>query len=138
MGIKLTMLAATGSDKMSGELIGTVVITGLIVVFVALILLVLCVSLFGKLFEYINKRKDINKNTTSKTEETTVNDKTDIAPVVEDGISDEVVAVITAAIASLNTNSKGITYSLKSIKRSNNSSRRAWANAGIIENSRPF
>lgn len=138
MGIKLTMLATEVSGKMSGEFIGTVVFTGLVVVFVALLLLVWCVSLFGKIFDYINKPKDKKQKFDSKPEETTVIENTEVIPAVEEGINDEVVAVITAAVAALNSNANGITYSLKSIKKADNFSRKAWANAGIMENSRPF
>lgn len=138
MVIKLSMLAAQASEKMSSELVGTVVFTGLVVVFVALILLVLCVSLFGKIFDYINKPKDKKQKLDSEPKKAIVNNDAPVAPAVEDGINDEVVAVITAAVAALNSNAKGVTYSLKSIKKADNFSRRAWANAGIMENSRPF
>ena len=138
MGIKLSMLAEEASEKMSSELVGTVVFTGLVVVFVALILLVLCVSWFGKIFDYINKPKDKKQKLDSEPKKAIINNDTPVAPAVEDGINDEVVAVITAAVAALNSNAKGVTYSLKSIKKADNFSRRAWANAGIMENSRPF
>ena len=138
MGIKLTMLAQQASEKMSGELVGTVVFTGLVVVFVALILLVLFVSLFGKIFDYINMPKEKKQKLNSESEKDNVINNLSAVPDVEDGISDEIVAVISAAVATLNSNSNGITYSVKSIKKSDNSSRRAWANAGIMENSRPF
>lgn len=138
MEITLTMLAAKASEKMSGELVGTVVFTGLVVVFIALVLLVLFVSLFGKVFDYINMPKDKKQKLNPASEKTTVIDSAPVVPTVEEGISNEIVAVIAAAVATLNSNTNGITYSVKSIKKSDTSSRRAWANAGIMENSRPF
>ena len=57
------------------------------------------------------------------------------APSVQDGISDEVVAVISAAVASVSDSSSKTR--IKSIKKSDGS-RSAWANAGILDNTRPF
>jgi len=58
-------------------------------------------------------------------------------PVIEDGISDEVVAVIAAAIASM---SDGETrYAVRSIKKTRNvGGRPVWAMAGIRENTTSF
>ena len=61
------------------------------------------------------------------------------APVVQtsdDGVSDEVVAVISAAVAAMyDSPSKA---RIKSIKKSSNGGRSAWANAGVLDNTRPF
>ena len=54
---------------------------------------------------------------------------------VQDGITDEVVAVISAAVATMYGSSGKA--KIKSIKKSN-SGRSAWANAGILDNTRPF
>lgn len=138
MEVNLSILAAE-QTKNSSEFVASVVLTGLVVVFVALILLVFCVSVFGKIFEAKNKSN--NKKAKQTDAVKTAQPKKDEAipaPAVEDGISDEIVAVITAAVASMNDNVNGVTYCLKSIKKTSNASRRAWANAGAIDNTKPF
>ena len=55
---------------------------------------------------------------------------------IEDGIEEEVVAVIAAAIAAMGASS-GKKLALRSIKTAK-SSRSAWAAAGIADNTRPF
>jgi outer membrane protein OmpA-like peptidoglycan-associated protein len=48
-----------GTDKgLSGGTIASVVITGIVVVFIGLILLIICVSIYGKSFDAVNRRKD--------------------------------------------------------------------------------
>ena len=119
--------------------ISSVVITGIVVVFIGLILLILFVSLYGKIFETIENRKA--KKAKAKLEkalaETTVAPQTPVAPpVVEDGIEEEIVAVIAAAVAAMGAKA-GKKMVLKSVKTAK-PSRPVWANAGIIENTRPF
>ena len=55
---------------------------------------------------------------------------------VEDGISEEVVAAIAAAVAVM-MSSDGKAYQLRSIKRTGKN-RPAWSIAGIQDNTRPF
>ena len=59
------------------------------------------------------------------------------ASVAEDGLTDEVVAAITAAIACVMTEN-GIVkpFAVKSIQRVG--SRNVWNMAGLLENTRPF
>ncbi len=131
------------SSKVPGEFIGAVVLTGLLVVFLALILLVVFVKLFGMVFDFIKSKKSkmvksVPQKNISETVKPVISEKNVAPPEVEDGISDEIVAVITAAVESLNCG-VDIKYSLRSIKKvSTNSARSIWANAGNIENSRPF
>lgn len=65
-----------GSDKnLSGTTIASVVITGLVVVFIGLILLVFFVSLYGKLFERLNRSKENKvKTVTEKRQKTSRRD----------------------------------------------------------------
>ena len=53
-----------------------------------------------------------------------------------DGISDEVVAVISAAVATMYGSSEKAR--IKSIKKSSDGGRSAWAKAGVLDNTRPF
>lgn len=124
---------------MNFEYVASVVITGITVVFIGLILLVIILSLFGlisKLRTSANKKAESKK--ADKTDDTlSVKVQTaSTAPVVEDGIEEEIVAVISAAIAEISAKS-GKKLALKSIKAAK-PQRTAWAAAGLIDNTRPF
>lgn len=116
-----------------------VVITGLVVVFLALVLLIIFVSLFGKVFSGME-----NKNKKKATDTPAVN-VTKPAPVpapaaVSAEDDNEVIAVISAAVAMMAAKD-GKNYAVKSIKRTVNKRRQsgsAWAAAGQRENTRPF
>ena len=106
--------------------VASVVITGIVVVFIGLVLLILLVSIYGKIFDVINSRA------ARKAEEA----KKAAAPVVEDGIEEETVAVIMAAISAMSS-AEGKKLVLKSVKTAK-PQRPAWSTAGIIDNTRPF
>ena len=107
------------------------VFSGLSIVFIALIVLIISVSLISLAL----KR---NKNQSSvKSIVTTPQPDKKILPVVEDGISDEVVAVIAAAIAAMSSETEGTTYAIRGIKAIR-TARPVWAFAGMQENTRPF
>ena len=120
---------------------GTKIIVGFTVVFIGLVLLVTIFSIMGLIFKSVSKssaKKEEKKK--AKTDKKSSEKKTVVSapvPVVEDGISDEVVAVIAAAIASM---SDGETkYAVRSIKKTRNiGGRPAWAMAGIRENTSSF
>lgn len=59
-----------------------------------------------------------------------------VAPAQTDGVSDEVVAVISAAVATMYGSSEKAR--IKSIKKSSDGGRSAWAKAGVLDNTRPF
>lgn len=109
----------------------TVVITGLFIVFLALALLIGFVTLLGKAFNI--KKKPTNSNNSGSNSKTVTDNS---APSIENGVSDEVVAVIAAAIAAMSADGKS--YAIRSIKKSRNGTRPVWATAGIQENTRPF
>ena len=83
-----------------------VTITGLVVVFAALAFLTFCIWLMGKLLSSLTSA----------------------------GIPGEVVAAISAAVASM---MGGKPFAVRSIKRKKQT-RPAWGAAGIVENTRPF
>lgn len=120
------------------ETMGTV-LTGLAVVFLALIILVVIIWCFGKIMDSVNSRKSAAAS--APVEKTAPVPKAPAPKVVEvasDGLSDEVVAAITAAItAILNEEGDGKSYVVRSIKRVRKN-RRAWGKAGVEENTRPF
>ncbi|MGI5958369.1 MAG: OadG family protein [Massiliimalia sp.] len=121
-----------------GEMLG-VVVTGLATVFIALILLIIVVTLVGKFFESRNNTKKNNPvKAEVKTAETKPVVKANVVPQVENGISDEVVAAITAAIACMMSDGgEAKPFAIKSIKRTREA-RNVWNMAGLVENTRPF
>lgn len=121
--------------------VASVVITGLVVVFIGLVLLILLVSIYGKLFDVINGRVARKAEEAKKAAEAAkaVAKPEPIktsAPVVEDGIEEETVAVIMAAISAMSS-AEGKKLVLKSVKTAK-PQRPAWSTAGIIDNTRPF
>ena len=125
---------------------GLVTFTGLAIVFGVLVLLILIFKLFGFIMSSSEKRKKEkakvklrikDRERVKKAEEST-KDAAVSAPAPSeptyDGISDEVVAVISAAVAAYSGGK------IRSIRKSKNktSGRSAWANAGIADNTRPF
>lgn len=134
-------LLLKGTDRnLDVGTIFSVVITGLVVVFIGLILLILFVSIYGKIFETVQNRKaekskkkleNANPVPMVKSEQQPARQ-----PVVEEGVNDEVVAVIAAAVAAMSagTGKKMVLRSVSSAKPS----RPLWAQAGIADNTRPF
>ena len=140
-------LMLKGTDKsLGGGTIASVVITGVVVVFIGLILLIICVSLYGRIFESINKRRaaKAKAEAEAKLKEAAKAEakpmapviRSDASPEIEDGIEEEIVAVIAAAIAAMGA-AEGKTLALRSIKKAKGA-RSAWAAAGIADNTRPF
>lgn len=124
--------------EMTNEFVASVVISGLVIVFIALIILIVFVALFGKIFDSINAKQ--KKAVKIKTEEpVSIPAKTSApapVPEIEDGIGDEVIAVIAAAVAAMGAQT-GKKFALRSVKHSM-SSRGAWGNAGVNESMRNF
>lgn len=115
-----------------GILSAKVTLTGIVVVFVMLFLLILIIQIYGAIVY-----KATNKAEKKKKVETVV-EKSVTAPVPtvnSNGVSDEVVAVISAAVASMYGSTEKV--KIKSIKKSS-ATRTPWANAGVLNNTRPF
>ena len=107
-----------------------VILTGFAVVFAVLFLLIGIIKIYSTIVQAVQ-----NKNQWRKKPSIIPARKSDAnAPVVSDGIDEEIVAVIAAAVAAT-YGSKGKAR-IKSIKKSGG--RSAWANAGILDNTRPF
>ncbi len=117
------------------------VITGLVVVFLALILLILFVSLFGFIFDSIEGKKKQKQNVPEKkeTSPSQVKPVAEITPEISED-ENEVIAAISAAVAMMAAHD-GKNYAIKSIKRAVNQKRSSgsiWGSAGQRENTRPF
>lgn len=105
------------------------VLVGLMVAFLVLLVITWAVMLSGR----ANGAKRCSQETeTAGLPATPVSGQ---PPVVQNGISDEVVAAIAAAVAMMSADGK--TYAIRRISRASNG-RSAWAAAGIAENTRSF
>ena len=138
MNLLSSLLA--GDVDMNFEYVASVVITGITVVFIGLVLLVVILLLFGLISKVRRKSADKKaelKNTVKNSDASMPKVET-IKPTleIEDNIEEEIVAVITAAIAHMSEKS-GKRLALKSIKTAK-PQRTAWAAAGLMDNTRPF
>ena len=125
------LLAETVGERFAGA--GMTVLIGLVVVFSVLILLTFIFFLFGKV---VGRGKTPKKPSAPvKKAEPAVVPRAVPAPVVEDGISEEVVAVIAAAVSVMA--GPAASYTLRRVQRSR-ADRPVWAAAGLAENTRPF
>ncbi len=124
--------------QMEGEFITSVVLTGLSVVFLALIFLIFFVWLMGVIFTAIKNSKSKPKKVAESTESKTVKTESPVvAQKIEKGISGEVIAAISAAVACFSDGN----YVIKSVKKasSKKSSRRSsWGNKGIVDSTKSF
>lgn len=114
-----------------------VVITGLVVVFLGLILLIAFISIVGKFFTMLDNKKkaEINQNSDNAN---TISKNAPIFSSSNDD-DDEVIAVISAAVAMMSA-ADNTTYKIKSVRAAapTSSSRNAWAMAGLKETTNPF
>ncbi len=122
--------------QMEMSYVWAVVITGLVVVFLGLILLIAFISIVGKIFSAIDKSKK-NQTVESPSKDAGVASVDNGFAAVSDDT--EVVAAIAAAVAMMGI-ADNTTYKIKSIKAANNArtSRSAWAMAGLNESTSPF
>ena len=118
---------------------GAVVLTGLVVVFVALILLIIVVWAFSKIFDKTPKKAPAPKKAAPAPAAPKAAPQVTVAapaPAGED--MDEIAAAITAALAViLSEEGAGKSYVVQSIKRVR-SGGSAWRSAGLAETVRPF
>ena len=131
-----TLLSVIPEGDSVGEILsgaGLTILIGLVVVFAALIVLVLIFWLFGKL---VHREEKPAVPAQKAAVSAPVAPAAVPAPVPGlmrgDGISDEVVAVIAAAVAAMAP--EGKRYAIRRATRG----RSAWAAAGIAENTQPF
>ena len=110
-----------------------ITITGIVLVFAILVLLMAIITLEGKIFDGMNARKAAAKaapKAPAAKPAAPVQQAAAPAPVVEDGIPGDVVAAIMAAIHAMG-NGK---YTLKAVRRSKN----GWGKAGVNVTTAPF
>ena len=114
-----------------------VTITGIVLVFLILVLLMAIITLEGKIFDSMNAKKKAAKEAAKAPAKAPaakpaapVQQAAAPAPQVEAGIPGDVVAAIMAAIHAMG-NGK---YTLKAVRRSKN----GWGNAGVNDTTAPF
>lgn len=148
MNLSDVALAAQTAQKESltlaekGITSAKVVLTGFVVVFAMLILLIFIIKIYSAIVQKAQSAGSNSKKGKKKKDEKPAEKPAAApAPVVTasaatDGISDEVVAVISAAVATMYGSSEKAR--IKSIKKSSDGGRSAWAKAGVLDNTRPF
>lgn len=117
-----------------------VILTGFVVVFSMLILLIIVIKIYGMIVGKaqgtgLKKRKVRVKSPEKPAAE--VKPSAEVKPAVNDdgGVPEEIVAVIAAAVESMYGGKEKVR--IRKIKKSR-SERSAWAKAGVIDNTRPF
>ena len=113
-----------------------VTLTGIVLVFLILILLMAIITLEGKIFDSMDAKKKAAKEAEKAAKAApAVKPAAAVqpaapAPQVEEGIPGDVVAAIMAAIHAMG-NGK---YTLRAVRRSKN----GWGNAGVNDTTAPF
>ena len=129
----------------------SVVLTGLVVVFAALVILIFLVWLMGKIFIAIgnkkNKEQEQQKQDARRQAQQAMADqakadqvKTEQAGTgqIEEGIPPEVVAAISPAVAVvMEESAPGAAYTIQRVQRAG-VGRSAWGNAGLAAQLSPF
>ena len=111
------------------------VITGIIVVFLILAVLIGLLYVISFFSNLGNKKKKETKAAAAAP--APVPAPAPVEVVEEDEDDAEIIAVISAAIAAY-TAGDGKSYAIKKIKRAEKQPRSNWGNAGVNENTRPF
>ena len=114
---------------------GTVTLSGLIIVFAMLILFVFVIAAFGAIMSRTAGKPKKAKPAAPKTESKPLPKKSAPAPV--NGVDDETVAVISAAVAMM-YDGTGKTPVIRSVRPAAAGVRSAWKTAGVLNNTRPF
>ena len=135
------------AEAIDWGIVGSTVVTGLVVVFLILAILVFFLWVFGKIFKAINKSKEkkkaeqlavLNKEKPQTVSPAPTGPSPDNNPDddYEDEDDDEIIAVIAAAIAAYGE-AEGKQYRIAGIKRPKKV-RPGWSSAGIADNMRGF
>lgn len=114
------------------------VVTGLVVVFIILILLVFILWALGKVMNIKIKPKESEKAADTPAPVAASVPVPSDAPEEEYEEDDgEIIAVIAAAVAAYGE-AEGMQYKIASVRRKEKAVRSSWGAAGVAENTRPF
>ena len=122
------------------ELGGAVTLSGLVIVFVALLILIMAVVLMGKLLGVKPKAKPQPPIESAPPAASAPAAPTAAPPAmaVQGGIEEDTVAAISAAVAyMMQESAPGVAYAVTDIRR-NSFVRPVWGFAGMQQNTRPF
>lgn len=123
--------------QMEWNYVGTVVVSGLVIVFLSLLLLILFVLIFGGIFKQLGSRKKASPNNAVRSEALPAAERAD-QPAADIDDSDEIAAVIAAAVAAIGS-AEGRQLVVRSVRRtSSRSGKGSWAAAAVAENTRSF
>ncbi len=141
---QLTFFMLSNADDLA---IGTVVFTGITIVFFVLVLLYIVISIEGVIFTSIENKNKAKANVQTNSEQEVVKievvaekAKTEgevAPPKVQDGISGEVVAAITAAIAYMQ-DADGVDYTISTVTRAKTKKQSAWSSSAAAAYTEPF
>ena len=129
-------LAIDASKMTKGELSAITTFSGVAIVFGMLLILVIMIAIFG-LFARAGKGKSDKKAKAEKMPKVKkIAEPSSVKNAVNESDDDEVIAVISAAVAMMyeGTGKKAVIRSI----RPSSAGRSAWANAGIRDNVRAF
>ena len=119
---------------------GTVVLTSITLVFAMLVALCLIITVEGKLFDSLNNKKN-PKPATKKADKPAAapaaKPAAAPAPKTEGGIPGEIIAAISAAVATV-VGGNAVIRGIKRIPKNGGSRRGAWGDAGVQEHTTPF
>lgn len=115
--------------------VGIITLTGILVVFFILAILIFLFWALGKTFQTIDKNRAAKAEAAKKAAAPAPAPVEEI--VEEDDNDDEIMAVISAAIAAY-AEEEGTSYTIRDVKKRDKRARSAWSLAGIGENTRPF
>ena len=115
--------------------VGIITLTGILVVFFILAILIFLFWALGKTFQTIDKNRAAKAEAAKKAAAPAPATVEEI--VEEDDNDDEIMAVISAAIAAY-AEEEGTSYTIRDVKKRDKRARSAWSLAGIGENTRPF
>ncbi len=133
------------SDKVNvegnWELIGSTVVTGIVIVFLILAILIFFLWAMGKIFQSVenSRKKKAEKKSAAAVTETAPAPQPEVTEIFEEDEEDddEIIAVISAAIAAYGE-AEGKQYRICGVKKREKSQRSGWSSAGIAENMRSF
>lgn len=133
---QLPVTALAAATKTPVEISNTVVVfTGITLVFFILLILILLITLQGKIFASMEKKKqDQSQPVQPPPAPVAAPAPAPVsAPVVEEGIPPEIVAAIIAAVSAATEGA----YTLRAVKTSKQG-RGQWGLAGVLQNTEPF
>ena len=118
---------------------GTVVLTSITLVFAMLVALCLIITVEGKLFDALNNKKNHKPapKKESKPAAAPAAKPAAPAPKTEGGIPGEIIAAISAAVATV-VGGNAVLRGIKRIPKNGGSRRGAWGDAGVQEHTTPF